>query len=200
MGNESYKICRTTGFSLISTTYNLDDEALALLSSTLSADISTILKNITPQVYENCNTFTQALLNHLGKELWQVHGELICQCCDLGRRKFYAKFAWLFHYQQDIRTYTEILTQIRSVQIQVKTQGLHSESAQQWLNTISTYSFTLRGQKFQSQIIEYLTFEAHQIPVDKILLATSDVIESLFGKYKFFAARRPLKDIGTSIC
>ncbi|MBD2776997.1 hypothetical protein, partial [Iningainema tapete] len=133
-------------FYLISTTYSLDDEALSLLSSTLSADILTILKNMTPQVYENRNKFTEALLNHLGKELWQVHGEFICQCSDLGRRKFYAKFGWLFDYQQDIHTYTEIFTQIRSVQVQLKTQGLHSQSSQEWLNTISTYSFTPRGQ------------------------------------------------------
>ncbi|MBD2773703.1 hypothetical protein ICL16_16890, partial [Iningainema sp. BLCCT55] len=78
-------------------------------------------------------------------------------------------------------------------------QGLHSQSSQEWLNTISTYSFTPRGQTFQEKILEYLTFEAAQIPVDQILLGTSDVIESLFGKYKLFAARRPLKDIGTSI-
>ena len=55
------------------------------------------------------------------------------------------------------------------------------------------------GQKFPDKIIEYLTFEANQIPIDQTLLGTYDVIESLFGKYKFFAARPPLKDIGTSI-
>ena len=90
--------------------------------------------------------FIECLLNHLGKELWQAHGEIICQCCDLGRRKFYAKFAWLFNYEQDIHSYTEIVTQIRSVQIQLKTQGLHSESCQEWLKTISINSFTPKGQ------------------------------------------------------
>ena len=85
------------------------------------------------------------------------------------------------------------------MQKQIKTQGLHSGSLEEWLKTISIDSLTPRGQKFHGKIIEYLTFETHQIPVGQSLLGTSDVIESLFGKYKFFAARRPLKDIGASI-
>jgi len=198
-GMKVIQYAKKQDFSLISTTYNLDDEALKLLSCTLSEDILKTLKSITQKVYENQDVFIECLLNHLGKELWQAHGEIIYQCCDLGRRKFYAKFAWLFNYEQDIHSYTEIVTQIRSVQIQLKTQGLHSESCQEWLKTISTNSFTPKGQKFQDKIIEYLTFEANQIPRDQVLLGTSDVIESLFGKYKLFAARRPLKDIGTSI-
>jgi hypothetical protein len=186
-------------FSLISTTYNLDNEALSLLGFTLNVDILNILKNLTPFIYENCNEFSEAIRKYLGQELWEIHGEIICQCSDLGRRFFYNKFGWLFNYELDINSYTEIFTQIHSVQIQLKTQGLHSKSLEEWLKTISIHSLTPRGQKFQEQIIEYLTFEANQIPVEQILLGTSDVIESLFGKYKFFAAKRPLKDIGTSI-
>ena len=186
-------------FSQISTTYNLDNEALFLLSFTLDVDIFNILKNLTPLVYDNRQEFTEALRKHLGKELCVVHEEIICQYADLGRRSFYNKFGWLFNYEQDIDTYTEIFTQIHSVQKQLKTQGLHSESLEEWLKTISVDSLTPRGQKFHEKIIEYLTFETNQIPVGQILLGTSDVIESLFGKYKFFAARRPLKDIGASI-
>ena len=85
------------------------------------------------------------------------------------------------------------------MQKQIKTQGLHSGSLEEWLKTISIDSLTPRGQNFHEKIIEYLTLETHQIPVGQILLGTSDVVESLFGKYKFFAARRPLKDIGASI-
>jgi hypothetical protein len=186
-------------FSQISTSYNLDDEALFLLSFTLGVDIFNILKNLKPFVYKNRQEFTEALVKHLGKELCVVHGEIICQYSDLGRRSFYHKFGWLFNYEQDINTYTEIFTQIHSVQKQLKTQGLHSQSLEEWLKTISIDSLTPRGQKFQEKIIEYLTVETHQIPVGQILLGTSDVVESLFGKYKLFAARRPLKDIGASI-
>lgn len=186
-------------FSSISTTYNLDNEAILPFSFIFSKDTLTNLKNIPTKTYENRQEFSQALLNSLGEELWQSHEEIICRYSDLGRRKFYDKLGWLFYYQHNIQIYVEMLTQIRSVQIQLKTQGLHSQSPQQWLNTISNHSFTPRGQTFQSKIIEYLTLEANRVPESQLLLGTSDVIESLFGKYKFFTARRPIKDIGTNI-
>jgi hypothetical protein len=186
-------------FSLISTIYNLDNEALELLTSILTQDTLNLLKPLTSKIYENHSEFTQSILKYLGKELWEVHQETICQCCDLGRRKFYAKLGWVLNYQHDIYGYAEILTLIRSVQIQLKTQGLYCKSLTEWMTDIKTDSLTPRGQKVQQQIIEYLTIETNQIPAEKILLGTSDVIESIFGKYKLFAARRPVKDIGTSI-
>ena len=69
-------------FSQISTTYNLDDEALFLLSFTLRVDIFNILKNLTPFVYEKRQEFTEALRKYLGEELCVAHEEIICQYSD----------------------------------------------------------------------------------------------------------------------
>jgi len=186
-------------FSLISTIYVLDDEALNLLRSTLSADMLISLKGMTQHIYENRQEFTKNLVKCLGEESWLLHGEIICQYADLGRRKFYTKLGWLLNYQQSIYIYAEILLLINTVQTQLKTQGLHRESLTKWLETIATHSLSLSGQKLKDQILEYLTIETNQVPSEQILLGSSDVIESIFGKYKLFAAKRPLKDIGTSI-
>ena len=56
---------------------------------------------------------------------------------------------------------------------------------------------------FQEQIFNYLSNQCEQISAEETFLATSDVIESLFGKYKQFSARCPLKEMGQmllSIC
>ena len=71
-----------------------------------------------------------------------------------------------------------MLTLIRSVQIQLKTQGLHRLSLSQ-VQTMSADCLTSRGQKLQQKIIEYLIVETNQIPEGETLLGTSDVIESL---------------------
>ena len=186
-------------FSLISNSYNLDREALELLSSNLREDVLIMLKGMSPRLFENRDEFTQALLSNLGQELWTAYGEFICQCCDEGRRKFYAQLGWLLDYRQELQIYTEMLTLIQTVQTQLKTQGLHRQSLEQWLATIKNYSLTSRGELLQHQISEYLKFEAEQIQEKQILLGASDIIESLFGKYKLLAARRPLKEISTSI-
>ena len=49
---------------------------------------------------------------------------------------------------------------------------------------------------FQQQILDYVSNQCEQIKNKKSFLATSDVIESLFGKYKQFSARCPLKEMG----
>lgn len=64
---------------------------------------------------------------------------------------------------------------------------------------MTTKPLSSRGQKLKQQISDYLAFEASQIPEEQTLLGTSDIIESLFGKYKIFSAARPLKELGTII-
>ena len=41
--------------------------------------------------------------------------------------------------------------------------------------------------------------EISQIPKGKTLLATSDIIESIFGKYKQFSSRTPVKQMGQMV-
>lgn len=186
-------------FFQISTAYSLDCETLYLLGDTLTTDTLTQIMKLTPKVYENQAAFTEAMLTHLGQEVWQLQGELICQSADLGRRKFYAKLGWLSTYKQEIDTYAEMVTILQTVETQLKTEGLHRQSQLTWEQAMLTKPLTDRGQKLKQQVSEYLASEGNQIPVGETLLGTSDVIESLFGKYKIFSSKRPLKDIGTSI-
>lgn len=186
-------------FSQVSTSYSLDRETLFLLVDTLTTDSFNCLVKLMPKLYQERDAFQAELLTHLGPEVWQLHGERITQSADLGRRKFHVYLGWLSTYQSSIDIYADLLTIVKTVATQLKTAGLHRQSLLDWEQTIATNLLTTRGQKLQQQISDYLTFEANQVPAGEILLATSDVIESLFGKYKILAAKRPLKDIGTSI-
>jgi hypothetical protein len=194
-------------FSAIDNTYILDKEADRALRLRISADTIKILKKAKPSAAENLDKFSQAMSNILTPQIWQIEREKICQAASLGRRKFYEKFGWLLSYRTDIQTYSEMLALISSVQTQIKNQGLHSLSRSQWIETLEQNSprsiTTLEGnprvQKIQSQIEAYLVDEVQKIPARLTLLGTSDVVESLFGKYKIFAQRRPIKELGASI-
>lgn len=186
-------------FDQISTAYSLDGETLFLLWDTPARDCLAQLLKLTPNVYENQAVFTQALSTHLGEDVWQLHSEIICQSAALGRRKFQAKLGWLCTYQQEIETYTEIVNLVQTVEKQVKIQGLHCQSHLLWEAATTTKALSQRGQKLKQQISDYLAKEASQVPERQTLLGTSDIIESLFGKYKIFSAARPLKEIGTII-
>ncbi len=46
------------------------------------------------------------------------------------------------------------------------------------------------------KILDHVETESAKIPDNATWLASSDIIESVFGKYKNFTARGPLKEIG----
>jgi hypothetical protein len=80
----------------------------------------------------------------------------------------------------------------RTLEIQLKLHGLNQQS----LSTFQSNNFSCLDDgllNFLQNIFEYLREFASQVDEDKTLLATSDVIESLFGKYKKFSARSPFK-------
>jgi hypothetical protein len=194
-------------FSAIDNTYILDKEAYRLLRSIVSTDTIKTLKKAKPEAAENLDKFIQTISNILTAEAWHVEGEKICKAASLGRRKFYEKLGWLSDCRTDIETYSAMLALIDSAQTQIKNQGLHDRSLAKWLESlaqnmpkiINTHSINPRVQKIQAGIEEYLVDEVKKIPTELILLGTSDVIESLFGKYKNFAQRRPIKELGASI-
>jgi hypothetical protein len=194
-------------FSAIDNNYILDREAYRLLKLRISAETIKILKKAKPEAADNLDKFSQSISNILTVEQWQIDGKKICQAASLGRRRFYKKLGWLFSHRTDIQTYSEMLALIESIQTQIKNQGLDNKSPTKWLeslpqappSSISTHGVNPRVQKIKAEIEEYLVDEVKKIPEKLILLGTSDVIESLFGKYKNFAQRRPIKELGASI-
>jgi hypothetical protein len=206
-------------FSAIDNTYFLDREAYRLLRPSVDKSTMNLLKRaesvrsgsptmqptqaVKSEVYESLEKFSQAMSNVLTIEIWQVYGEKICQAASLGRRQFYEKLGWLFDYRSEIQTYAELLALINSVQTQIKSQGLHRQSCSQWLESFSPplapSAVNPIVYEFHRQIEAYLVEETTKITTELTLLGSSDVIESLFGKYKTFAQRRPIKELGASI-
>jgi hypothetical protein len=207
LNNLANRVGNPKDFSAIDNAYILDKEACRLLRLRISADTIKILKRAKPEAKENLGKFSLTISNILTAEAWEIEGRKICQAASLGRRKFYEKLGWLLSHRTDIQTYSEILALIGSAQTQIKNQGLHYRSLSEWLeylaqappSSITTHSVNPRVQKIQERIEEYLVDEVKKNPAELILLGTSDVIESLFGKYKIFAQRRPIKELGASI-
>lgn len=86
--------------------------------------------------------------------MWQLHGEIICQAAALGRRKFQSKLGWLSNYKQEIETYADLVSLVKTVEKQVKLEGLHCHSHLRWEEVMPS-SLSPRGQKLFQQISEY---------------------------------------------
>ncbi|WP_041565479.1 hypothetical protein [Nostoc punctiforme] len=86
----------------------------------------------------------------------------------------------------------------RTIEAQLKINGINQQSRIEFENKQFPTSTNIIS-AFRHNILEYITVESSQIPLEKTFLATSDIIESIFGKYKHFSSRCPFKQIGQMI-
>jgi hypothetical protein len=108
------------------------------------------------------------------------------------------KFGWLGEYIEDISIWGQMVLMTRTLEKQLKINGINQHSNIEFeLQECSTVKNV--NSDFQNSILEYITNESSQIPVGKTFLATSDVIESIFGKYKNLSSKSPIKQIGQMV-
>lgn len=104
------------------------------------------------------------------------------------------KFSWLNKYQQEIPLWGTMVQMTRTLEKQLKLFGLNQESVIHFSENISHILIPSSLSSFHDKIINYLKTEIEKIKDKRTILATSDVLESIFGKYKHFSKRCPLKD------
>lgn len=111
------------------------------------------------------------------------------------------KFAWLASYQDKLKHWKQMVQMTRTVETHIKRSGLNQEIFSLIQQQLTVEAISIEG--FSQKIIGYLRQETSQIQPGETLLMTSDVLESLFGKFKQFLSRSPQKQIGQtflSIC
>lgn len=116
---------------------------------------------------------------------------------DIGRQRFLEAFAWLLPYREALVEYTQMMDQSKRIQTHLKSHGIQTDS-RVLLEAVLPPPATLtpRAQSFTALVLAQVEQEAAKLPPGETWLATSDIIESVFGQYKTFTERGPLKDIG----
>ena len=72
--------------------------------------------------------------------------------------------------------------------------GLSKQSLAQLIEKFSELKIERELEPFKEKIFKYLKSQINLIKDSESILGTSDVLESIFGKYKHFSARCPFKD------
>ncbi|MEM1280099.1 MAG: hypothetical protein AAGG53_08825 [Cyanobacteria bacterium P01_H01_bin.152] len=185
-------------FSLISSTHCLDDEAIDAISTHLLPEQIKALDVIKDQAFEHRPAFENALEHCLPELAQSPIRETICQAVDGGRRYFQSKLGWLSDALTPLHPVKEMLCIVRTLSEQLKHQGFCADSHSDFLERIQPQKTTwsIRTQTFQAKVEHYLAQQTRGIPEKSAWLASSDIIESLFGKYKLFSDKSPLKHMG----
>ena len=108
--------------------------------------------------------------------------------------RFFDKFTWIFSYRKLIRFWTYLLRLTRTLEKQLKTHGLNASSLSLFQQRLSSLQLPPLLHPFKEQLLAYL-YNVILKASDHTLLPTTDVLESLFGRYKYFSQRSPLKEL-----
>lgn len=124
------------------------------------------------------------MINYLGKEQEKEN-----------REKLELKLGWVEEYKESLMIWKEMISRTRNIEEKIKKEGINREF---WQKYVSKYQEGLTSERminFQNKIEESLQEEIELLTEEDIRIISSDVIESLFGKYKSFSEKSSLKEI-----
>ena len=143
--------------------------------------------------YDDEASYLEALRRHLGAEAVETHRQALCHAGQLGRRQFEEHLGWLLDYREAVDDYRQRMAEVEWFEQRLKRDGLQAGTAEALRRETASPNPAL--QTLRTQMQAYVERESAGIDEGQVWLATSDVLESLFGKYKLFSQRSPLKEV-----
>jgi hypothetical protein len=186
-------------YSQISQVYSLDEKTYTTLAQEVDKKTLLCLQKLGYQTYANKKTFLDAVRSVLDLKEGHKDFDIICQATHLGKNQFIDRLGWLEDYQQELQFYTQMVEIAHQAFVTVKNLGLTKDSKKQFEQNLESLELLPQSQDFKQKVINYLNEESAKVSDDKTWLATSDVIESLFGKYKLLTSTSCLKELGKRI-
>ena len=186
-------------FSTLGTQYCWDEQAKEAMAPIAQAHLLAPLETIQGVVYETNTTFEHALSSILSAETMEHNGAEIVQSADLTRRYVESKLGWLLPFESMLTPYIQRFEIVHLVNASLKHHGLNHHSHHTLAHQLHQLELSDEAKAFGQLLLEQVSQQAQSCEEGQTSLATSDVIESLFGKYKLFGQRSPIKEIGPLI-
>ena len=113
------------------------------------------------------------------------------------RRWFDQKMGWVGGFSADLASWQGLLSIIEQTQRQIREGGLDSASASRLRRGLAPID--ARGRRFAGRVCEFITDQCRRVPEGQRYVGCSEVIESIFGKYKSYLERSPSPSLGTNV-
>lgn len=113
--------------------------------------------------------------------------------------KFEEQFGWLRDYEDSLTEFYLMIIMTEQTCKIVKKQGINKRGVKECEKELLELSSSSRLKGFMQKIMKYLKEELSKVKPGESLLCSSDIIESLFGKYKAMMARSPQKAISALV-
>jgi hypothetical protein len=148
------------------------------------------LQELVPENPEkNSALFHDKLVEILeAKELDDIEA-LIMEKADIGRAKFEEIFGWTIDSSSQINFFSRLLQMVEFVETELKTKGLNRRTVAKCRKQVKRLGNCERSRAFGNDITAFLEQQLTQVPKGKTYLASTDIVESVIGKFKFLNQR-----------
>jgi len=187
-------------FSKISSTFILTQEDFKTLEVELGKEAISALSALISKEYIDEQIFREEVIQCVGNHNFEQIGSTVLETANIGKKRFMDKLGWVIEYEDDIKMYSQIVELTTTVEKQIKHEGLSQKSKQTFDESTKDLVFkNSRVSEFKERVDGYLLEEGKRIPTGQSLLGTTDTLESVFGKYKLYSDRCPMKEVGKAI-
>jgi hypothetical protein len=184
-------------FTEVGAGFGLTERQAGLLKIYNSTCYLAKLPDLAEAVYPTRDEFIEAIRTCIGEEAFSRFGPVIIEEADQGKHKVEPVFEWLLDYQKDVKIYVELHRVAQTVLIHIKHKGLSVKTYQELHKIMAELPLqSTRAQAFRKTVLVAVRNDAIKVPFGETWLGCSDVIESLFGKYKQISTRSPIKTMG----
>ena len=186
-------------FSAILPKFSLNWPRWEKLVDWFGSEAALPLRPLIATTYSSEADLRRVLEGELGPRVERID-EAFWHDADAGRKRFFEAFGWVLDYRQELGEYAQLMVRSKKIQSFLKSEGLKKgirQSLEAQLDPLPAPTPWVAN--VTERILEHVETESAKIPDDATWLASSDIIESVFGKYKLFATKGPLKEIGKLI-
>lgn len=100
------------------------------------------------------------------------------------QERFADKLGWLVDYQKDILKWHELIRIVEEAVGFVKFQGIYRDCDIELLELQTFEARTKQSKRVREELLDFIDQEAQKAKGNERLLGSSEIIESVFGKYK----------------
>ena len=110
------------------------------------------------------------------------------------------KLGWLRGHQEDLRHWSYFQRVVKCAEEEIKHRGLCQSSWRRIRQQLQKdQSVSRRENRFRREALKLVRGEGAKVPARQRYLGSTDVLESLFGKYKELAEHGPCKEITANV-
>jgi hypothetical protein len=110
------------------------------------------------------------------------------------------KLGWLREYQEDVRQWRYFQKVVKCAEAEIKHNGLRCSSQRRIKQALEDdKAVTEREKRFLREVLKLVRIEGGKVPARQHYVGSTDVLESLFGKYKELAEHGPCREITANV-